>query len=210
MITTSRAIRDISLGVYDGPHATPPLHDQGVAVFLGIKEITEDGHIDLSEARWVSESDYPKWTKRVEPQAGDIVFTYEATLNRYAVIPEGLRCCLGRRTALIRPDPRRVNPEFLFHYFFSPPWRNQIDANVIAGATVDRISLTKFPDFEVLLPSREVQDRIAEVLSSYDELRRNLARQREALANAKAILLPRLLAGQIDVAGIGPAAFATT
>ncbi len=210
MIATSRRIRDISVGVYDGPHATPPLHDEGVAVFLGIREITEDGHIDLSEARWVSESDYPKWTKRVEPQAGDIVFTYEATLNRYAVIPEGLRCCLGRRTALIRPDRQRVNPEFLFHYFFSPPWRNQIDANVIAGATVDRISLTKFPDFEVLLPSREVQDRIAEVLSSYDELRRNLARQREALANAKAILLPRLLSGQIDVVGIRSAASATT
>jgi type I restriction enzyme S subunit len=40
--------------------------------------------------------------RRVLPRPGDIVFTYEATLNRYAIIPEGFRARLGRRLALIR------------------------------------------------------------------------------------------------------------
>lgn len=202
MRTSFKSIRDLSIGVYDGPHATPPLHEDGVAVFLGIREITDDGRLDLTAARWVTEDDYPKWTKRVTPQAGDIVFTYEATLNRYALIPEGLRCCLGRRTALIRPDPDLVNPRFLFQYFFSPAWRGQIEANVVAGATVDRISLTKFPDFQVNLPPRDEQDRIAEVLSAYDELLLNLDEQRQGLIAAKRLLLPKLMSGQLDVSGI--------
>ena len=196
------SIRDIAIGIFDGPHATPTLHDQGTAVFLGIRELTDDGHINMSEARWVSEDDYPKWTKRVVPQMGDIVFTYEATLNRYALIPKGLRCCLGRRTALVRPDPEKVNPRFLFHYFFSPAWRSQVEANVVAGATVDRISLTKFPEFQVKLPSKAEQDRIAEVLSAYDELINNLAQQRACLQEAKDLLLPKLMSGQLDVSGI--------
>ena len=202
MTTELKSIREISIGVFDGPHATPLLHEQGTALFLGIREITADGHLDLSVARWVSETDYPKWTKRVTPKAGDIVFTYEATLNRYALIPEGLRCCLGRRTALIRPDPSRVNPKFLFHYLFSPAWRKQVEANIVAGATVDRIPLTKFPEFQVYLPARDEQDRIAQVLSSYDDLLININKQRQALIAAKDLLLPKLMSGQIDVSGI--------
>ena len=72
--------------VFDGPHATPPPADEG-AVFLGIKNISEDGHLDLSEIRYVSDQDYPRWIRRVKPEPGDIVFTYEATLHRYASIP---------------------------------------------------------------------------------------------------------------------------
>ena len=195
-------IRSIVTGIFDGPHATPPLHKQGAAVFLGIREITDDGNINLSEARWVSEGDYAKWTKRVTPRAGDIVFTYEATLNRYALIRDGLPCCLGRRTALIRPDPEKVNPIFLFHYLFSPEWRSQIDANTVAGATVDRISLTKFPEFQVKLPPLEVQNRIADTLSTYDDLIENLGRQQQCLIADKEILLPKLMSGQLDVSGI--------
>ena len=49
-----RPIKDYCLGIYDGPHATPMEADDG-PVFLGIKNITDDGALDLSEIRHVSE-----------------------------------------------------------------------------------------------------------------------------------------------------------
>lgn len=170
MTAAVKTIREISVGVYDGPHATPELHDEGAAVFLGIPNLLPDGRIDVTAARWVAERDLAKWTRRVMPQPNDIVFTYEATLNRYAIIPEGFSCCLGRRTALIRPDPSQIDHRFLFYYFFSPRWRAQIEANTLTGATVDRIPLTTFPEFEVWVPELQEQKRIAEVLSAYDDL----------------------------------------
>jgi len=170
MSAVVKTIREVSVGVYDGPHATPELHDEGAAVFLGIPNLLPDGRIDVTAARWVAERDLSKWTRRVTPQANDIVFTYEATLNRYAIIPDEFRCCLGRRTALIRPDPSQIDHRFLFYYFFSPRWRAQIEANTLTGATVDRIPLTTFPDFEVLVPALQEQRRIAEVLAAYDDL----------------------------------------
>lgn len=97
-----RPIKDVVEGVYDGPHSTPPAADEG-PIFLGIKNITESGRLDLTSKRCISEADFSKWTRRVTPQAGDIVFSYEATLNLYALIPEGFRGCLGRRLALVRP-----------------------------------------------------------------------------------------------------------
>lgn len=185
-----KSIRDISLGVFDGPHATPVLHEQGAAVFLGIPNLMSDGSINLSSARWVSENDVAKWNRRVTPRARDIVFTYEATLNRYAIIPENLDCCLGRRTALIRPNEAQIDHRFLFYYFFSPQWRSQIESNVLSGATVDRIPLTKFPEFQILVPDIGIQRQIADVLSSYDDLIET-NRRRIALLEESARLLYR-------------------
>ncbi len=140
-------ISELYEGLYDGPHATPKPSDSG-PVFLGIKNVTDDGHLDLSEIRHIAEEDYLAWTRRVEPRPGDIVFTYEATLNRYAIIPQGFRGCLGRRMALIRTDPQKVNREFLFYYFFSPAWREVIKRNVMTGATVD-LRLPRFDGHEL-------------------------------------------------------------
>jgi type I restriction enzyme S subunit len=169
-------IESLYSGLYDGPHATPKPSEVG-PVFLGIGNITEDGKLDLTDLRHIAEEDYAQWTRRVTPRPGDIVFTYEATLNRYAIIPDGFRGCLGRRTALIRPNPAAVNPRFLFFYFFSHDWRKTIDQNILSGATVDRIPLTKFPTFPIRLPERPVQDRIASILSAYDDLIENNTRR---------------------------------
>lgn len=79
--------------------------------------------------------------------------------------------------ALIRPDSAKVNPRFLFLYFFGQDWRNTISGNILSGATVDRIPLTKFPEFEVNIPPRPVQDKIAEILSAYDDLIENNTRR---------------------------------
>jgi type I restriction enzyme S subunit len=87
------------------------------------------------------------------------------------IIPKGdFRFCLGRRTALIRPDPSQIDHRYLFYYFFSPRWRAQVEANTLTGATVDRIPLTTFPDFDVFVPDLREQGQIAEILSDYDEL----------------------------------------
>ena len=179
-------IGELYEGLYDGPHATPKPSDSG-PVFLGIKNVTEDGHLDLSDIRHIAEEDYGTWTRRVEPRPGDIVFTYEATLNRYAIIPEGFRGCLGRRMALIRADPKKADSEFLFYYFFSPAWREVITNNMMTGATVDRIPLITFPKFPVKVPPIPEQRRIAGILSAYDDLMENSQRRiriLEAMARA--------------------------
>jgi type I restriction enzyme S subunit len=173
-------IKEVYEGLYDGPHATPKPADSG-PVFLGIKNVTDDGRLDLSDIRHIAEEDFAKWTRRVEPRPGDLVFTYEATLNRYALIPDGFRGCLGRRMALIRPDKSKLDVRFLFHYFFGAEWRAVIASKMMSGATVDRIPLITFPDFPVCIPPLPVQQRIADTLSAYDDLIENNARRIQIL-----------------------------
>jgi type I restriction enzyme, S subunit len=165
-------MRELMAEFHDGPHATPPPAESG-PVYLGIKNITEAGHLDLTSVRHISTQDFEDWTRRATPMPGDVVFSYEATLHRYALIPEGFKGCLGRRIALIRPDQEVVNPRFLHYMLLGPVWRRTIESRIIAGATVDRIPINEFPSFPVAIPDRGTQERIAEVLAALDDLIEN-------------------------------------
>ena len=162
-------IGELCQGIYDGPHATPAPSDSG-AIFLGISNFV-NGKLNLSPSniRYISEEDYPKWTKRVTPKAHDIVFSYEATLNLYAIIPDGCRGCLGRRMALMRPDEGVVDYRFLYYYMFSPAWREEVERYKVNGSTVDRIPLVSFPSFRVDLPNMRTQKAIADILFAIDQ-----------------------------------------
>jgi type I restriction enzyme S subunit len=166
-----KRIRDFAI-VFDGPHATPYESNIG-PIFLGIKNMKPEGGIDLTDIRHISDSEYEKWTKRVTPKKDDIVLSYEATLHRYAIIPDSFIGCLGRRMALVRVNQNQVCHKFIYYTFLSDAWRGFIDANKLTGATVDRISITDFPDYKINLPPLPTQHKIASILSAYDDLIEN-------------------------------------
>ena len=153
--------------VYDGRHATPTKTEKG-PVYLGIDAITEDGMLDETRFSHLSEDDYYKWTKRIIPQKNDIVFSYEATLGRYAMIPEDFYGCLGRRLAIIRNVSDRINTKWLYYYFKSPEWTGFIKNQTVKGSTVDRISIEDFPQYTVPLIPIHNQNKIVDVLDKID------------------------------------------
>jgi type I restriction enzyme S subunit len=90
--------------------------------------------------------------------------------------------------ALVRPDKTKTSPRYLHYYFLSPAWRAKVDASIITGATVDRVPLTKVPSFEINIPPLPTQQRIAEVLSAYDDLIENNRRRIKLLEQAAKLL----------------------
>ena len=128
-------IRGVVHGIYDGPHATPPDSDSG-PVFLGIKNLTADGRLDLSEIRHVSEEHYPKWIRRVQPRTNDIVFSYEATLHRYDDLIENNR----KRIRLLELAAQLLYREWFLRLRFPGHEHASIKDGVPAGWTIKKIS----------------------------------------------------------------------
>lgn len=182
-------------GVYDGPHATPPDATEG-GVFLGIKNLTGTA-LDLSDVRYIAESDWERWTKRITPRARDIVFSYEATLGFFALIPPDLRCCLGRRLALVRPKERDGFPHFWFHQFVAAPFQALLEKHTIHGATVNRIALKSFPDLPVLVPPIELRRAFDSTVAELWERIHCNGAQVATLSTLRDTLLPRLISGQL-------------
>ncbi|TWT60805.1 restriction endonuclease subunit S [Rubinisphaera italica] len=145
-------ISDICDDIYDGPHATPQKIDEG-PVFLSISSLV-NGRIVLSESAHLSEKDFVKWTRRITPQHEDLVFSYETRLGEAALIPLGLRCCLGRRMALIRPHREKLDPKYFLYYFLSPVLQNEIERYTIHGTTVERLALADIRKFRVIIPGQ--------------------------------------------------------
>jgi type I restriction enzyme S subunit len=152
--------------IFDGPHATPIKTDVG-PIFLSISSL-ERGRLDLSKSARLSEEDFKKWTKRVTPRKGDLLFSYETRLGEAALMSDGVRACLGRRMGLLRPRSDKVIPEYLLYAYLSPAFQQTIVANTITGATVDRIALNEMSDFPIRIPGMDEQKKVADLLKNID------------------------------------------
>ncbi len=182
--------REVPLGelaeIFDGPHATPQKTTDG-PIFLGISNLS-NGRLDLSQVEHLSNDDFGRWTRRVAPRQGDIVFSYETRLGEVAVIPGNLRCCLGRRMGLLRARPGKVDGRFLLYAYMAPEFQATLRARTIHGSTVDRIPLIDLPDFPIRIPVDIAEQAvIGRILGSLDdkiELNRRMAETLEAMARA--------------------------
>lgn len=152
--------------IFDGPHATPNKTEEG-PYFLSISSL-EKGRLDLTKSAHLSETDFKRWTKRVTPIKGDLLFSYETRLGEAALMPDGVRACLGRRMGLLRPKEEKVVPEYLLYAYLSPAFQQTIIANTIRGATVDRIALSELQDFGIRIPCIEEQLKVARLLRGID------------------------------------------
>lgn len=160
-------IGSICEGIYDGPHATPKKTTDG-PVFLGIANLAS-GRLDLTQTEHLSEEDFKTWTRRVTPQEDDLVFSYETRLGEVALLPKGLKCCLGRRMALMRVNRVKADPTFLLYAYLGNEFQEVIRSRTVHGSTVDRIPLIDFGNFPITVPPLAEQKAIARILRSLDD-----------------------------------------
>jgi type I restriction enzyme, S subunit len=172
------ALRDVAV-VYDGPHATPAKTDEG-AWYLSISSLN-NGRFDFVRSAHLSEVDLPRWTKRVAPQSGDTLFSYETRLGEAAYWEHDVEAALGRRMGLLRPKAGKVEPRYLSYAYLGPQFQEVVRQKTLHGATVDRIPVGDMPSWPLLLPPLAVQRAILRILGSIDRLIENNRRRMEVL-----------------------------
>ena len=171
--------------IIDCEHKTAPTQETGYPS-IRTPNIGR-GWFILEGVNRVSEETYRLWTRRAVPRPGDLIMAREAPVGNVAIISPGLQPCLGQRTLLIRPDRNKVEPSFLNYFLNGPQGQGLIHAKT-NGATVAHLNMKdvrtmELPDF----PPLPVQQRIAGILSAYDELIENSQRRikiLEAMARA--------------------------
>jgi type I restriction enzyme S subunit len=99
--------------IADCPHSTPLWTDSGVIVLR--KQNIRDGRLDVSSPSYTDEAHFEQRSRRARLKAGDLVLTREAPMGEVCMIPENLRCCLGQRTVMLRPDPQKCDSRFLLY-----------------------------------------------------------------------------------------------
>ncbi|WP_322620570.1 restriction endonuclease subunit S [Streptomyces acidicola] len=183
--------------LFDGPHATPQKTESG-PWFLSISSL-KNGYLDLAESAHLSEGDFPRWTRRVQPQAGDVLFSYETRLGDAALMPSGVRSSLGRRMGLLRSKSESVSGALLLHAYLSAGFQEEIKRRTIHGATVDRLPLKEMPGWHIPLPAEGERERLSVKLDLLHSRVTQTANESRALAALRDNLLPHLMSGKLRV-----------
>lgn len=174
-------LNDVCELIVDCPHSTEPDEGEGYPIIrtpnIGV------GYLDLEGVQRVSKAAYDRRNIRAVPRPNDLILAREAPAGNVGIIREGMEVCLGQRTVLIRPKAEKVSPLFLNYYLNAPKQRHALLSNS-NGATVSHVNMPIIRNLVIGLPDRETQDRIADVLSAYDELIENNRRQIKLLEEA--------------------------
>lgn len=174
-------LNDVCELIVDCPHSTEPDEGEGYPIIrtpnIGV------GYLDLEGVQRVSKAAYDRRNIRAVPRPNDLILAREAPAGNVGIIREGMKVCLGQRTVLIRPSAEKVSPLFLNYYLNAPKQRHALLSNS-NGATVSHVNMPVIRNLVIELPDREAQDRIADVLSAYDELIENSRRQIQLLEEA--------------------------
>ncbi|GAA3265413.1 restriction endonuclease subunit S [Streptomyces lavendulae] len=194
--TVSVRVSDVAK-IFDGPHATPQKTTEG-PWFLSISSL-KGGLLDLAESAHLTEDDFPRWTRRVQPSEGDVLFSYETRLGEVALMPPGVRASLGRRMGLLRPKPGAIRSVLLLHAYLSPPFQEEIRRRTVHGATVDRIPLKEMSNWPITLPAAGVRDQLSAALEALHTSINHVAVENRTLADLRSTLLPQLISGKICV-----------
>ncbi len=161
-LTVGSSLNDLCEAIVDCEHKTAPTQDRGIPSIRTPN--VGKGVLLLDGVNRVSEETYREWTRRAEPRPGDLILAREAPAGNVAVIPEGLRVCLGQRTVLLRPKKELFIPAYLAHLLLRPCSQMRLLAHS-RGATVQHINVKDIRAFRISsLPSLAEQRVVVETV----------------------------------------------
>ena len=168
-------LKDICLSISDGDHLPPPKTDHGIP-FITISNIDSTNHLDFSNTLFVPQEYYDNVDEKRKAKAGDILYSVVGSFGKPVLIMENKPFAFQRHIAILRPDNDIVDSAFMYYAMMTCNFYMQADS-VALGAAQRTISLGSLRDMTIEMPTKDVQQRIANILSKYDSLIENYQQQ---------------------------------
>jgi type I restriction enzyme S subunit len=158
--------------VGDGAHAKIQRQTSGV-LYLTCKNF-KNGNLDISKVDYISEEDYSKYFREeskalTKPQTGDVVFSIIGTIGEPYLYQQKDRFGISSSVSILRPDVNIVNPNYLYYWIKSDILQNAL-YGIKGGVAQGYVSLEMIKSLPFYYPPLPTQQRIAEILSKYDNL----------------------------------------
>lgn len=166
--------------ITDGDHQPAPKSDDGV-LFIKIKDI-KDSRVDFKEALHVPLVYYEGIQRNRKPVLGDTLYTVVGSYGLSAYVNFNIPFCFERNIALLHPK-KGVDSRFLFYSVNTPDFFKQAE-NAANGAAQKLIPLSRLKQLKIQVPPLATQQKIADILSAYDDLIENNQKQIKLLEEA--------------------------
>jgi type I restriction enzyme S subunit len=187
---------EVCSDVVDCLNTTPEYSDDGIRVVL-TSEI-EEGRYNPDESPYVTEEVYRERIRRIEPRAGDVIFTREAPIGEAFKIPEGERLCLGQRTMQLRVKSGVLDSDYLLEALYSEKMQGWYQ-RVAVGSTTKHVRVEDVEGMKIPVPEIDEQRKIASLLGSYRSYIEASLHYTDKLRNLKQGLMQDLLSGKVRI-----------
>ena len=163
---TLSTLGTVALKITDGAHQTPTYVGSGVP-FVSVKDFSA-GRLDLSNTRFITESEHSLLYKRCDPNRGDILIGRIGTLGRAVLVDTDDKFSLFVSVGLIRFSHENIVPEFFRMLLNSPLVEGEFDRIKIGGGThTNKLNLGDLQTVALPIPPLAEQHRI---VAKVDEL----------------------------------------
>ena len=191
------SLEEICKRITDGSHESPAEVENGYYM-PSVKDMSIRG-FDFSECKKISASDYQKLVQNgCKPEIGDVLIAKDGSILKYSfAIEEEMNIVILSSIAILKPNTSFIDSSFLALYFQQEDFIKSVIDNNKTGTGVPRIVLTNFKKINIVIPSKEEQTAIANVLSSMDKEIETLNIKLEKYRNLKTAMMQQLLTGKI-------------
>jgi type I restriction enzyme S subunit len=171
--------------ITDGSHYSPKGIDNGYPM-LSVKDMLHNG-FSYADCKYVSEEDYNDLLKSdCVPKVNDVLIAKDGSyLKHVFVIKEEKKQGILSSIGILRPDLKKINPEYLKYYLHSNSVKETVAKKYVSGSALPRIILKNFGEIDVIYKPLIQQNKIAKVLSDLDakiEINNRINAQLEAMA----------------------------
>ena len=175
-------LSDVCSSIYDGDHSAPPKSESGIP-FVTISNFdASDGRIDFADTAFVSVEYYESLKPERRPAKNDVLYSVVGSFGIPSLVKDESEFVFQRHVAILRPN-ELIDPRYLYYVMKNRDFYHWADS-VAIGAAQRTVTLGQLRSKEIELPELDVQQRIADVLSAYDELIENNRKQIKLLEEA--------------------------
>jgi type I restriction enzyme S subunit len=166
-------LREICHLITDGKHGDCQNEDNSGYYFISAKDV-RDWKISYENSREITQLDFEDTHRRTRFEPCDIVVVSTgANIGDVAIAkdePRTYKTTFQKSVAILKPIKEKVNPHYLA-YFLSNS--RTLLHNISSGSAQKNLLLKDLRNIKIDLPELSVQNKIASILSAYDDLVEN-------------------------------------
>ncbi|WP_340124370.1 restriction endonuclease subunit S [Methylobacter svalbardensis] len=164
-----------------------PFTDEGVN-FVKAEALNGDVSLERSGFTFITEATHEK-LKRSQLAKDDVLITIAgANVGKCGFVrEEDLPANTNQAVGIVRVDPEKALPRFVYYHFKNPSTFT-ICQSFGGQAAQPNINLTVLKGMKLKLPNIPIQEKIVDLLSSYDELIKNNRRRIQLLEDSARLL----------------------
>lgn len=183
--------------VVDCLHNTPQFELTGFSVID--TTCISPFNIDWEKARKVNSEYFKKWTERLIPNYGDVLFSREGTIGIAVKVPKGADLCIGQRMMLFRLADF-VLPEYAEIYFNSYIFRDEYFP-YIKGVAAQHLNIGSIRELPFPIPSfqeqKEIVRRVETLFSKSDAIEAQYKKLKVQIEQLPQSMLAKAFRGEV-------------